>query len=172
MDNRTPRRRSPAEVAIGAALLLMGIGVTIGGRALSGGQNYALIGPDMMPMVVGIGLTILGGTLLWQALTGGYRNAEPDDPGERGDHPFVPSAFLWVLAGMGAQMALMKPGGFVLAAAALFTCVARGFGSQRWLRDMLMGLVIGLGVFLFFVRFLNVSLPAGILQPILGTAGL
>jgi hypothetical protein len=29
-----------------------------------------------------------------------------------------------------------------------------------------------MAVFLFFVRFLNVNLPAGWLQPILGTAGL
>ena len=33
-------------------------------------------------------------------------------------------------------------------------------------------LVLGVVVFLFFVRFLNVNLPAGWLQPLLGTAGL
>jgi hypothetical protein len=31
---------------------------------------------------------------------------------------------------------------------------------------------MGLGVFLFFVRFLNVSLPAGLLKPLLGSAGI
>jgi hypothetical protein len=30
------------------------------------------------------------------------------------------------------------------------------------------GLVLGLAVFLFFVRFLNVNLPAGWLHPLLG----
>ncbi len=33
-------------------------------------------------------------------------------------------------------------------------------------------LYLGIAVFLFFVRFLNVNLPAGILLPVLGTAGL
>jgi hypothetical protein len=53
----------------------------------------------------------------------------------------------------------------------MFACVARGFGSTRIVRDLVIGLVLGLLVFLFFVKFLNVGLPAGWLQPILGGAG-
>ena len=30
----------------------------------------------------------------------------------------------------------------------------------------------GLAVFLFFVKFLNVNLPAGVLKPLLGVAGI
>ena len=71
-----------------------------------------------------------------------------------------------------AAKLVINTAGFVLAAVALFTCVARGFGSRRWLRDAAIGLLLGLAVFLFFVRFLNVNLPAGWLQPILGGAGL
>ena len=69
-------------------------------------------------------------------------------------------------------MALIHTAGFVIAAAALFACVARGFGSVRWLRDAALGLALGLAVFSFFVHFLNVNLPAGWLKPLLGTAGL
>jgi hypothetical protein len=60
----------------------------------------------------------------------------------------------------------------VLAQAALFACVARGFGSAKVPRDFAIGLMLGLGVFLFFVKFLNVNLPAGWLQPLLGGAGI
>ena len=74
--------------------------------------------------------------------------------------------------GLFLQMALIHTGGFVIAAMALYACVARGFGSARPLRDLAIGLVLGLGVFLFFVRFLNVNLPAGWLHPLLGSAGL
>ncbi|MGE0799173.1 MAG: tripartite tricarboxylate transporter TctB family protein [Lautropia sp.] len=167
------RRRSPAEIAISIGVLALGIIVFFAGRALAGGQNYSLIGPEMMPMIVGIGLTVLGAWLLHDALTAdGWRNAEPDEAAERSEHPFLPGAFFWVLGGMVAQMLLMDIGGFVIASGAVFTCVARGFGSRRWLRDLIIGLAIGLAVFLFFVRFLNVNLPAGVLLPILGTAGL
>jgi putative tricarboxylic transport membrane protein len=77
-----------------------------------------------------------------------------------------------VSVGLFAEMLLIDRAGFVLAQAALFACVARGFGSIRPARDSAIGVVLGLGVFLFFVKFLNVNLPAGWLKPILGTAGI
>jgi putative tricarboxylic transport membrane protein len=67
---------------------------------------------------------------------------------------------------------LIHRAGFVLAQAVLFACVARGFGSTRIARDLAIGLAIALAVFLFFVKFLNVNLPAGWLRPILGSAGI
>ena len=90
----------------------------------------------------------------------------------RGDHAFLGGAFLWVLAGLAVQMVLMDAAGFVIAAGALFFCVAKGFGSVRPVRDLVTGLLLGLAVFLFFVRFLNVNLPAGVLKPLLGAAGI
>jgi hypothetical protein len=50
--------------------------------------------------------------------------------------------------------------------------VARGFGSLRLARDFAIGFILALSVFLFFVKFLNVNLPAGWLKPILGGAGI
>ncbi len=165
-------RRSWAEIALSLLVLAAGIAVFAIGRSLAGNQGSALVGPDMMPIVVGIGLAGLGAWLLTHSLRGGWRNPEPDDPEARGDHAFIGGAFLWVLAGLAAQMALMHTAGFVVAAGVLFVCVARGFGSPRPVRDLVIGLVMGLAVFLFFVRFLNVNLPAGILKPLLGAAGL
>lgn len=172
MPAATGRRRSVAEVVLSLTVLLLGIAVFAIGTSLSGNQRYALVGPDMMPIVVGAGLALLGGWLLVQSLKGGWHNPEPDPPQAGGDHAFTGSAFLWVLAGLAVQMALMHTGGFVVAAGALFLCVARGFGSARLLRDVLSGLVIGLAIFLFFVRLLNVNLPAGVLKPLLGAAGI
>ena len=58
-------------------------------------------------------------------------------------------------------MVLIGWAGFVLSAAVLFTCVARGFGSRRLARDVAVGLFLTVLVFVFFVKLLNVSLPAG-----------
>ena len=163
---------SRAELVISLGVLLLGIGATIVAWRLPETSGYARIGPNVVPKIVSAGVILLGVWLLAQVFTGGYRARVPDDPAERGEHAFLWSAFAWVSAGLIAQMALIHTAGFVIAAAVLFTCVARGFGSTRWLRNPAIGLILGLLVFLFFVRFLNVNLPAGWLRPILGGAGI
>jgi len=169
---RGTARPKRAELVVSLGVLALGLGASAVAFALPEAGGYSRIGPNFVPRLVAGGLVLLGLWLLWEAFTGGWRMAVPEDPEERGDHAFVPPAFLWVGAGLVAQMALIHTAGFPIAAMALFTCVARGFGSTRWLRDAGVGLAIGVVVFLFFVRFLNVNLPAGWLLPVLGAAGL
>jgi putative tricarboxylic transport membrane protein len=162
----------PAELVISLAVLMLGIAVAVGTSQLSSAGGYARIGPNVAPAVIAGGLILLGIWLSYEALSGGWRNAVPDDPEARGEHPFHASAFIWVTVGLFAQILLIHTAGFVLAQAALFACVARGFGSAKLPRDFAIGLLLGLAVFLFFVKFLNVNLPAGWLGPILGGAGI
>ena len=159
-------RRSGAEIALSIGVLALGAGIAIGTAYLPSQGGYARIGPNFIPAVVAFGLIVSGAFLLYEALTGGWRSMP--EPAERSEHALHWGAFAWISAGLIAHMALMKWAGFVLAGALLFTCVARGFGSVRWLRDAAIGLAIALGVFLFFVRVLNVSLPGGWLKPLIG----
>ena len=166
------RRGALVDVVLSLGVTTLGIAAAAVALNLPSAGGYSRIGPNVIPIVVSFGLIVLGGVLLYEGCTGGWRARTPDDAAERGEHRFLPGAFGWVSAGLFAQMALINSAGFVLTAALLFACVARGFGSRRWLRDAAIGLLLALGVFLFFVRFLNVNLPAGWLQPILGGAGL
>ncbi len=161
-----------AELLLSLGVLALGVFATVVAFQLPEAGGYARIGPNFMPKFVAGGLVLLGLWLLAEVFTGGWREAVPDDPAERGEHAFHFAAFAWVSAGLFAQMALIQSAGFVVAAMALFTFVARGFGSTRPVRDAALGLALGLGVFLFFVKFLNVNLPAGWLHPLLGGAGL
>ena len=161
-----------AELVLSLAVLILGIAVALGTSQLSSAGGYARIGPNVAPAIIAGGLILLGAWLLYESLTGGWRNAVADDPEARGEHRFYPSAFVWVSIGLIAQILLIRSAGFVLAQAALFACVARGFASRKFLRDAAIGLFLGLAVFLFFVKFLNVNLPTGWLQPILGGAGI
>jgi len=164
--------RSRAELVLSLGVLALGIGASAIAFTLPDAGGYARVGPNFMPECVSIGIVVLGVWLLAEVFTGGWRDAVPDDPAARGEHPFALAAFAWVSAGLFLQMALIHTAGFVLAAAALYGCVARGFGSARVARDLGIGVVLGLAVFLFFVRFLNVNLPAGWLKPLLGGAGI
>lgn len=165
-------KAKPAELIISLSVLALGCALALGTAQLSSVGGYARIGPNVAPAVVAGGLIFFGLWLLYETFTGGWRNPVDDEPKARGEHGFTASAFLWVSAGLFAQIFLIHRAGFVLAQAALFACVARGFGSAKIARDFAIGLLLGLAVFLFFVKFLNVSLPAGWLQPLLGSAGI
>jgi putative tricarboxylic transport membrane protein len=171
-DAAVSRRGALIDVLLSLGVMALGIAAAAVALSLPSAGGYSRVGPNVMPVAVSFGLILFGGLLLVECFTGGWRARTPDDPAVRGEHGFVAGAFGWVSAGLFAQMVLIHTAGFVLAAAVLFACVARGFGSGRWLRDGAIGLLLGLGVFLFFVRFLNVNLPAGWLRPILGGAGL
>ena len=166
------KARSPAEVALSLGVLALGVGVAAGTAMLPSEGGYAGVGPNFVPGVVGAGLILLGVWLAYEALGGGWRGAPPDDARERGEHPFHLPSFAWISIGLFAHMALIGKGGFVLAGTVLFACVARGFGSARPARDAAIGLVLALAVFFFFVKLLNVGLPAGWLAPLLGAAGI
>ena len=165
-------RRSAAEIALSLGVLALGVGVAGVTATLPSEGGYSGIGPNFIPGVVGAGIVVLGIWLSFEAFTGGWRGAAPDDASARGEHAFNAGAFGWVTAGLFAHMALIGWAGFVIAGVVLFACIARGFGSLRIARDLAFGLLLSLGVFLFFVKLLNVNLPAGWLAPILGTAGI
>jgi len=160
------------EIVLSLGTLALGLFALITALRLPSAGGYSGIGPNAIPIAVAGTLAVLGVWLLVEAFSGGWRARVSDDAIERGEHAFDARAFAWVSAGLAAQMALIHNAGFVLAAAVLFVCVARGFGSKRPARDAALGLVLGLAVFLFFVKFLNVGLPAGWLGPLLGGAGI
>lgn len=164
-------RRNAAEIALSLGVLALGIGVAGVTATLPSEGGYAGIGPNFIPAVVAGGILLLGAWLAFEAFTGGWRNSAPDDAAARGEHAFNGAAFGWISAGLFLHMALIGWAGFVIAGVVLFTCVARGFGSARVARDLAMGLVLSIAIYAFFVKLLNVNLPAGWLAPLLGTAG-
>jgi putative tricarboxylic transport membrane protein len=166
-------RRSRAEFALSAGVLGLGVFAAVVTANLPGEGGYAGIGPNFIPAVVAAGLLVTGAWLLWETLRGGWRRESAGDvANESAEHAFHARAFGWITAGLFAHMALIGWAGFVLAGAVLFACVARAFGSTRVARDAALGLALSLAVYLFFVKMLNVNLPAGWLQPILGAAGI
>jgi putative tricarboxylic transport membrane protein len=158
--------RAPAEIALSLGVVALGLGVAGVTATLPSEGGYAGIGPNFIPAVVAVGIIVLGVWLAAEAFSGGWRDAPP--------HPdrFAAAPFLWVSAGLFAHMALIAWAGFIVAGTVLFACVARGFGSRRLARDLAIALVITLGIYLFFVKLLNVGLPAGWLAPVLGGAGI
>ena len=62
-------------------------------------------------------------------------------------------------------MALIGSIGFIAASSLLFFAAARGFGSTRPLRDVIVAVVLSGVVFAVFTQALGLSLPSGLPAP-------
>jgi putative tricarboxylic transport membrane protein len=156
LSTRTTRI-DPAGLAV-AALLAISAGVLVWEASrIPLSQTYGL-GPQAMPVVIAIGLGLLAIGNLVMALRGGLPARESADPG----------AILLILGGLAALIALIGlGGGFILATAVLFAATAAAFGRRALVIDFLIGVVLGLVVYLMFDKLLTLSLPAGPLERLL-----
>jgi len=141
-------RLNPGELLISLALIAIGSFVVYQTQAIAETQGFAQVGPRLFPNIIGAGLTLCGAWLGWQALTGGWRNV-PLDEGEHDAPDWL--AFAIISAGIILHMVLTL----------LFVFIARGFGSKRPVRDVLIGAVIAILAFLLFTQALGLNLPKG-----------
>jgi putative tricarboxylic transport membrane protein len=68
-----------------------------------------------------------------------------------------------LFAALGAPVAaaISAISGFIPTATFLFFCVAVGFGSRRYLRDIIIGILLAAAAYVGFVHGLGLPLPAG-----------
>lgn len=156
MNQDTPRRGLDAAglvIALGLFALAATIAWNTAGMPLSPG--YTRIGPTAAPYAVAAGLALLGIGTLVAALRGDFPARESSDW----------PAVLTILAGFVALIAIIGlGGGFIPATAVLFAATARAFGRQALVNDALIGLVLGLVVYLAFSKLLSLTLPQGPLE--------
>ena len=148
----------PGEMLVSLGLIALGSFVIYETQSIAETQGYAQIGPRLFPYLIGIGLTLCGAVLGWQALSGGWRNVPLDQEGH--DTPDW-LAFAVISAGIVLHMIVIGWAGFILAALLLFVMVARGFGSRRPVRDVVIAAVLAVLVFALFTYGLGLNLPKG-----------
>lgn len=171
-------RRAAAEIALGLGIAALGAFILLETAEIRVAPVYAKVGPRDIPIIVGIILALLGLALAWQ----GWR-AKPalhldrpavmdapgsmlDAPGTGGGRPdWMPLAAIAV--GLIQQLLLFESAGFVPTAAILFVCVAFGFGSRRYVRDVVIAILLAIIAYVGFVHVLGLNLPAGILGGVL-----
>jgi putative tricarboxylic transport membrane protein len=157
--------RAPhGQVAVAAGVAAIGALILGGSFFLPTGGGYAQVGPGVVPRVVGAILVILGAVLLREAFAGGFPGVDEEAEAKL---PMDWMAFAWVSGGIIAYGLLVERAGFIIASTVLFTLVARGFNSRRWLMNAIIGLVLAVIVFAIFNYGLGLTLPAGVLAPLL-----
>jgi putative tricarboxylic transport membrane protein len=152
-----PRRVDPAGLVIALTLAAVAAVLVWDASQLQSNTTYGM-GPQVMPIVIAIGLGILAIGNLIDALRGNLPARESADP----------KAVLLILAGLALLIAIIGlGGGFILATTALFVTTARAFGRRAILADLAIALVMTTLIYLAFDRLLTLSLPAGPLERLL-----
>lgn len=153
-----------ADLGVGLFVAALGALAVYAAGAIPATPLYAQVGPKLVPYLVGAMLLALGVGLSLVALRGGWsRGLE-----ELRDAPPTNWRALGLLgAGLGVQLALIVPLGFVLAATAQYVLVCAAFGSRKPLRDLAIGAAVTLAAYLAFDRLLGVNIGAGVLEGVL-----
>jgi putative tricarboxylic transport membrane protein len=157
-------RYRAAEVLLGLGVAALGAFIAVETSTIRVSPVYAKVGPQAIPYIVAGGLILLG-LLFAAAALRAPASPPPPDAEARAATDWLPLAVISL--GLIAQMLLLQPAGFVIAAAVLFFCVALGFGSRRYARDAAIAIGLAVIVYIGFTRGLNLRLPAGVLAGVL-----
>ena len=69
---------SGIQTLVGAGVILTGLGLAVGALDISSNAGYGGVGPNFLPWLVAIVLTVCGVLIIREALTGGFREIEPE----------------------------------------------------------------------------------------------
>jgi putative tricarboxylic transport membrane protein len=155
--------RTP-QLAIGGGTLLVGLLIVAGATQISSDAGYAGVGPNFLPWLVGLALTLCGGVLAWEAASGGFRQMAEPSGSAHGHWP----GFVWVSAGILLNAALITTLGFILSCVLCFVLAVRGYRSAEGRLDLsvralvvdaMIGFAIAAPVYWMFTKLLAINLP-------------
>lgn len=158
----TPARDVP-QILVGAGTMLLGVAYAWGAVGIPSEAGYAGIGPDFLPWLVAALLLLCGALLLWQALSGGFRDLDAPEVA-RGDW----DALAWISAGVLLNAAAIERVGFVVGCALCYLFAVRGLrraegrpggGLLATARDLATGFLIAAPAFWLFTKLLKINLP-------------
>jgi putative tricarboxylic transport membrane protein len=161
-DDQAATRFALPEFLIGVGLLACAAVVLWQTLAIPVSPLYSKVGPTVFPYMTAIGLAVLSLLLIVAALRGGW---QPQDEKET---PVDWKSMAFVVAGLIANLVLIKPLGFTAASVVMFVLICYGFGSKHPLRDALIGLVLALAAYFGFAKALGVNIGAGVIETLLG----
>ncbi len=161
-----PITRNLGELLLALGAVLFGLLVIWQTTQIRVAPIYSTVGPRVIPYIVGAGLVLTGLWLAIEALTGrttaGSAESEDVDLSLPTDRRTISLLALALIA----YLLLIERAGFVIASAVLFVGAAYAMGSRRYVRDIVIGVLLALALYVLFNRGLGLDLPAGVLEGI------
>ena len=152
------------QTVVGVGVLVTGLLLGFGAISISSEAGYGGVGPNFLPWLVSIVLTICGLFMLWEARSGGFREMDPPPGAARAYWP----GFVWVSAGLLLNAALITTIGFIFSCTLCYVLAVQGLrrasgqpsgAASTWAIDAVTGLLISGPVFWMFTQFLAINLP-------------
>ncbi len=163
-SSQPPTAANGSQTLVGVGVLLTGLALAWGATGISSDAGYGGVGPNFLPWLCAIVLTLCGAWLVWEARTGGFR--------EMGDGDGVPpnwSGLVWISAGLLLNAALITTLGFILGCTLCYVLAVQGLRraagqpiaghARTWAVDVFTGFAISAPVFWGFTKFLGINLP-------------
>lgn len=156
-----PGRSLTGPRIVGVVLLGIGVAALVATFAINEpGDGLAVSGPRLVPLLVSIALIGLSiAFIVRTTLVPDEELAELAAAEEAATHWPTPGLLLGLLI---AYVLLLEPLGYIVATAIFFPLGARVLGSEKVVRDVIVGAAIAFGLYYAFTQFLGVPLPAGI----------
>lgn len=148
------RRPDWAAMLIAVALVAIAAVIFWDSARLASVTGYSPVGPATVPYAIAFCLV---GLAIWTAFEA-WRNEFP----ARDKQEMAP--VIWVVAGLAAQMLLLKIAGFSIATGLLFAFTARAFGKRKLWYSIPVGIALSFVIWIIFARLLQLSLPSGPLE--------
>lgn len=166
----------PAVLVAFATYLLVGI------FTMKVPEGTAFPGPQFFPGLITAGLYLFAALLVAGAVREHRAEPDPAPVAPASADPVAPASaaapeesaaprtvrvdvrsLAWVVGSFLVFALVLNILGWIIAAGLLFWCIARGFGSTRWLFSLVVGLTVSSLSYIAFDMALGMSLPSGIL---------
>jgi putative tricarboxylic transport membrane protein len=148
------RRPDWAALVIAAILAILAGVIFFDVSRLRDVGGYSQVGPATVPDWIAFGLVGLAIWTVFAAFRGDFPEREKQEI-----KPVV-----WIVAGLAAQMLLIRTAGFSIATGVLFGLTAAGFGAKKIWISIPIAIVICLFIWWLFAVVLQLSLPNGPLE--------
>ena len=160
-------KHGKGELVFASFLFLLGIFVAWDTSRMDIPQGSSIVSPQTFPYIVAVFTSFVGLLLIIDILRGNHGTPDGDEPGD----PLIPvnyKTLLIVATSIVLHVILLQIAGYIVAATVCFSGVAYGFGSRKIVKDFFVSLAFSIIVYVSFTRGLNINLPSGFFEGILG----
>ncbi|ANW65433.1 hypothetical protein BCA37_19265 [Mycobacterium sp. djl-10] len=165
--DKTDKATDKAQYVVCAVCVAVGIFLIVDAMRIADGfAKVDPVGPRLFPIVIGVVLIVLSAILAIAIPRGSKGEAdagEDIDPNMKSDWRTVGL----LIALFVAVIVLVNPLGWTIAGGLFFAGTATVLGSKHYVRNVVIGAVLGVLSFYAFYSGLGIPLPAGILDGIL-----